>query len=464
MNEHKLMSLYWIQPALGGTGLLAAALALSRAGDLGARTERTVGLLLVASLFYLIGVQSVFRKGTKTISLLGCVWIATVAFAPRVMFLTRGPSLSEDLSRYRWEGQVQAAARNPYLVTPDDPALASLRDETYPRIAGRDIRAIYGPLWEQVELGTYRLARWAAPGPIQGQIIWMKLPSLLGDLAAVGLLLLLLRARSQPLQRVLVWAWCPLTWVEFWGEGHMDSCLAALLLAALLAARRERWALSGLLLAAGGLIKYWPFLLLPLFATCGLRPWWRLRWRVLLAGLPLTLLFAWPYAAALPDLLSHNASFATGFLGGWRNNDSLFGVIWWLSGHDGVLAKRLSLGLISVLALCAVWRRADLERVTLEFVAALLLVAANVHPWYLAWLLPLLAVEPSAAAFLWVALMPLAYTVLADYRATGVWHGSTARRWWIYVPVFAAWACRRIGVLGSQRGKRWNRTLKSSDG
>jgi hypothetical protein len=464
VNEQKLMSLRWIQPALGGTGLLATSFVLSCAGDLGSRSERTVGLLLIASLFYLIGVQNVLRKSTRALGLLGCVWIATVAVAPRVIFLTRAPSLSEDLRRYRWEGQVQAAARNPYLVTPDDPTLVFLRDETYPQVSGHDIRAVYGPLWEQVELWTYRLAHRIAPGRPEDQLLWMKLPSLLGDLASIGLLLLLLKARGLPLQRVLVWAWCPLTWVEFWGEGHMDSCLAALLLAALLAARRERWALSGLLLAAGGLIKYWPFFLLPLFATYGLRPWWRPRWRVLLVGLPLALLAAWPYASALPDLFSRNASFATGFLGGWRNNDSLFGIVWWLSGHDGIVAKRLSLALIAILALCAVGRRAALERVTLEFVAALLLVAANVHPWYLAWLLPLLAVEPSPAAFLWVALMPLAYAVLADYRATGAWHGSTARRWWIYIPVFAAWACRRIGVWASQGGMRWNRTLKSSDG
>ncbi|MGD0577743.1 MAG: hypothetical protein ABSC08_02320 [Bryobacteraceae bacterium] len=464
MGKLKLISLRWVQPALGGAGLLAAAFALGCADDLGSRAGRTVGLLLIASLFYLIGVHSVLQKGTRSLGILGCVWIATVAFAPRAIFLTRLPSLSEDLYRYRWEGQVQAAAKNPYLVTPDDPTLASLRDETYPHIAGHAIRAIYGPLWEQVQLWTYRLARWVAPGHVQDQLLWMKPPSLLGDLATIVLLLLLLKARGQPLERVLVWAWCPLNWVEFWGEGHMDSCLAALLLAALLAARRQRWALSGLLLAAGGLIKYWPFFLLPLFATHGLRPWWRPRWRVLLIGLPLALLLLWPYAAALPDLLGRNANFATGFLGGWRNNDSLFGVIWWLSGHDGVIAKRLSLALIGALAILAVWRRADLERVALEFIAAMLLVAANVHPWYLSWLLPLLAVEPSAAGLLWVALMPLAYAVLAEYRATGVWQGSTSRRWWIYVPVFAVWACRRIGVWGSPGGNTWNLTSKSSDG
>src|SRR5208282_3997616 len=102
----------------------------------------------------------------------------------------------------------------------------------------------------------------------------------------------------------------PFDLVEFWGQGHMDACLAALLVASLLAARRERWALAGLLLSAGGLIKYWPFLLLPLFATHGRRPWWRWRWRVVLAGIPLVLLFFWPYRAALPDLVGRNASFA----------------------------------------------------------------------------------------------------------------------------------------------------------
>jgi len=80
--------------------------------------------------------------------------------------------------------------------------------------------------------------------------------------------------------------------------------------------------------------------------------------------------------------------------------------------------------------------RAALERVSWSS-SRLLLVAANVHPWYLAWLCAARR-RASPAAFLWVALMPLAYAVLADYRATARGTGSTARRWWIYLRV-AAW-------------------------
>jgi hypothetical protein len=345
---------------------------------------------------------------------------------------------------------------NPYFFTPTDPETAFLKDETSGQVTGWNVRAGYGPLWEIIERQAYRLAAWAAPHSADRQLLWMKLPSLVGDLCVLIVLLALLRSHALPWSRVIIWAWCPLTWVEFWGEGHMDSLLVALVVAVLLAARRERWALAGLLLTAGGLIKWWPFLLLPIFALHAIRHWRGVRWRVLGAGIPLAALAAWPYATLSRELWSRNAAYMAGFLGGWRNNDSLFGVIWYLSGQNGDIAKRVSLVILGVLVLIACFWRAPLERVVRGFVAGMLLISANVHPWYMAWMAPLLAVEPSAAGFVWVALMPLAYAVLGDYRATGIWQGSTGWRWLIYGPVFAcffgifvakgAWR-RRIGVV-----------------
>ena len=452
------MVLCRIQWALGGAGLLAAAIALRWSGDLGLQTGWTVGFLLCSSLFYLISVLSVLQKGAGALTLSGCAWVATVAVVPRLLFLAQGPTLSEDLFRYRWEGRVQEVGLNPYLQTPTDPETGFLQDETSARVPGWNVRAGYGPLWEIIERQTLRLAAWVAPRSVASQLLWMKLPSLAGELCVIGLLLALLRWHALPWPRVLVWAWCPLTWVEFWGEGHMDSLLVALVIAALLAARRERWALAGVLLTAGGLIKWWPFLLLPILATHAVRRWSGVRWRVLFAGLPLAVLAAWPYAVRSSGLINHNAAFMAGFLGGWRNNDSLFGVIWYLSGQNGDVAKRVSLGVLSLLVCLACAWRAPLERVVLGFVAGMLLISANVHPWYMAWMAPLLAIEPSAAGFVWVALMPLAYAVLANYRATGVWQGSAGWRWLIYVPVFAAWALRhRIGLVGKKEEQRWNR-------
>lgn len=456
MGKLILMVLCRIQWALSslwswGAGLLAAAILLRWSGDVKSQAGWTVGVLLCSSLFYLISVKSVLTKGSRTIGPAGWAWIATVAVAARLLFLTQAPVLSEDLFRYRWEGRVQAAGMNPYFFTPTDLETVFLRDETSPKVTGWNVRAGYGPLWEIIERQAFRLAVWAEPGNVTRQLLWMKLPSLAGDLCVLGLLLALLRDHALPWPRVIIWAWCPLTWVEFWGEGHMDSLLAALVVAALVAARRQRWALAGLLLTAGGLIKWWPFLLLPIFALHALRHWSGIRWRVLFAGVPLAALAVWPYATLSRELWSRNAAYMSGFLGGWRNNDSLFGVIWYLSGQNGDIAKRISLVALGLLVLIACLWRAPLERVVLGFVAGMLLLSANVHPWYMAWMAPLLAVEPSAAGLVWVALMPLAYAVLADYRTTGVWHGSTGWRWLIYAPVFAAWVLRRyIGVVGKE--------------
>jgi hypothetical protein len=51
--------------------------------------------------------------------------------------------------------------------------------------------------------------------------------------------------------------------------------------------------------------------------------------------------------------------------------------------------------------------------------------------------------------------MPLAYRVLIDYQALGVWDGSTAWRWWIYLPVFALTALelRRYTVKAPGGGR-----------
>jgi hypothetical protein len=66
----------------------------------------------------------------------------------------------------------------------------------------------------------------------------------------------------------------------------------------------------------------------------------------------------------------------------------------------------------------------------------MLMISANCHPWYLTWILPLLAFHPVPALLLWTAVMPLAYEVLIGWTILGEWNGSTPTRWWIYVPVY----------------------------
>src|SRR5207248_11488849 len=83
-------------------------------------------------------------------------------------------------------------------------------------------------------------------------------------------------------------------------------------------------------------------------------------------------------------------------------------------------------------------RRWPVERATLAIVTALLMVSANCHPWYLTWILPLLAVYAVPPLLLWVALAPLAHAAVIGWFGTGEWSGSTIFRFYEYIPVDVA--------------------------
>ncbi|MBI5085323.1 MAG: hypothetical protein HZB13_12090 [Acidobacteria bacterium] len=377
--------------------------------------EKTILVLLVSSIFYLIACRIVLSNPPAGRAPLIIAAIFAVSF--RLTIAPTEPSLSDDLYRYRWEGRVQLAGSLPYSAQPDEPRFLSLRDETYPRIAGKDIRFGYGPLWVLIERAT------AATG--EG-ILWWKFPAALCDLLCIAALAWLLRLHGLTPARAVIYAWCPLVVVEFWHSGHNDSALLLFLILALAFARRGWWAAAYSALTLAAMVKFWPALLLPL--------WWRRSpgWKSALAA-PLTAL---PFALWVWTPLRERADFITGFLGGWRNNDSLFGLILWASAGDARKAKFASLALLVLASLVlAAWRRWPLERAALAFASCMLLFSANVHPWYLTWLLPMAALLPALPVLLAACLAPIFYAVLIDYQTLGVWNGSTSWRWWLYVPV-----------------------------
>jgi hypothetical protein len=125
-----------------------------------------------------------------------------------------------------------------------------------------------------------------------------------------------------------------------------------------------------------------------------------------------------------------------GFVGGWRNNDALFGVLLAVSGSMEA-AKRVGFAVIGLGALGAAgWARSVREA---YWVVALtiLLVSANVHPWYLTWVMPLAVFSWPGPVLVWGALAPIHYVVLVKWRTEHIWDGLSPWRWVVYVPVMA---------------------------
>ena len=415
----------------------------------------TILLLLAAHAVYLVGVFYSLHNACGQQLIIAAALVYRITLAPV-------PSpFSGDVNRYRWEALVQEAGGNPYEARPADQEWGHLRDSAYSDIPGKDFRAGYGPAWELVSRLTLKILR-SLSIDLPSQLRWWKTPAALFDLGTIVMLTVLLRSRGLPTSRVLIYAWAPLPIWEFWGNGHNDAMTVFFLVAALALWTQKRL-VSELMLGVSIAVKWWPAILLPAFA-------WRARsakgaartaregrnsfaphsvLRVFLESIrPLLVSGAVVACFSVPYLtdVTENAQFMSGFVGGWRNNDSLFGFLLYLTG-DLYRAKYLAFTLLSGATLWLAARNWELEQVTLWTIVTLLLLSANCHPWYLTWIIPLLALYPYPPLLLWTSLAPLSYRVLIEWRALGLWDGSTPERWWIYGPVFVWW--------GWDASKRW---------
>ncbi len=346
---------------------------------------------------YLLGVWLGWSGGRR-------VALAVIGFGMvfRLLVLPTPMVLSSDPYRYLWDGRVQMAGINPYRHPPQAEALAPLRDpEIHPRINRPWAPTIYPPGAEVLFAGL----AWVAPDRIGA----LRLFLILCELATMLVLLRLLGRLGLPEGRVAVYAWAPLAIFEFAQAGHIDAALIPLVLLALLARIEGRPGLAGSLLGAATLVKLYPAVLLPVL-------WKRKALRLPLAFLATVALGYLPYAWGVGWRV-------TGFLPTYfaRFEDFNVGLRALLTeglGFTGELARQAVMGILAAalaLTLVAIGRRRPdtppgIARASGWAVGAyLLLVPASMHPWYVAWLIPFLAVLPGAGWWYLSAAVALSY-------------------------------------------------------
>jgi hypothetical protein len=202
-----------------------------------------------------------FRKSTTpaaTIITVSVVLIFGAWF--RETLVTQPPYLSSDVYRYVWDGRVQAAGINPYRYLPSAPELTHLRDdEIYPYINRREFaQTIYPPFAQMVFLGAQVVADRGVYG--------FKLAMVFFDAAAVAAIILALLKLGIDPARVILFAWHPLVIWESAHSGHLDSVVVACISAAVLSRVAGKPVATGIALALATLTKFYPALLLPIFA------------------------------------------------------------------------------------------------------------------------------------------------------------------------------------------------------
>jgi hypothetical protein len=311
------------------------------------------------------------------------------------------PGADDDVHRYVWDGRVQRLGYNPYLVVPSDPALAALHTPETRSLNHPDLPSPY-------PAGAQLFFR--AVTTIHESVFALKIAFGVCDFAIALILLDVLRRSGQGAHWVLAYAWNPLLAVEVAGSGHIDI-VGVLLLLVSFAALGRRWrAIAALAFGLAIAVKFLPIVLLPLY-------WKRVRMRDgALAAVVVGLLYV--------PFLNHGR-IPLGSLDAYVQNFRFNGPVF--AALERVAAPQFVVGLVLLAGfLTAIWMRRKSPPPSSDAfawpMAASLLCAPVVYPWYLLWLLPFVRSVSTAPITLWtVSIIPTYY----------VWHLRTLGRPWL---------------------------------
>ena len=365
--------------------------------------------LTLAGIAYLLAIREFFatpvfsRRVVVVGFVLAAVW--------HVAFLRLPAGADDDIHRYVWDGRLQRLGYNPYVVIPSDPAFAALHTSETRTLNNPDLPSPYPP-------GAELFFR--AVTAIHESTFAMKVAFVGCEVAIVFLLLDLLRRNGQEAQLVLVFAWNPLLAIEVAGSGHIDI-VGALFLVVSVAALVRRWrATAAVALGLAIAVKFLPVVVLPLY-------WKRVRIRDAALAIIIVGLLYVPFLNR--SFFNHGripiGSLAT-YVQTFRFNGPVFAAL------DHVVPPQRLVGLAVLAGLViATWlRSANPEWSPNQFawpMAASLLCAPAVFPWYLLWLLPFVTSASTLLIIIWSVSIGLTYVQ---------WHLRALGRPWGALPVW----------------------------
>jgi len=355
--------------------------------------------LAIAGITYLLAIRELFftpgfqRRVIVIGLMLAAVW--------HLAFLLMPPGSDDDVHRYVWDGRLQRLGYNPYIAVPSDPALGGLHTPETRTLNNPDVPSPY-------PAGAQLFFR--AVTAVRESVFALKSAFVVCDLAIVLILLDILRRSGQGAHWVLAYAWNPLLATEVAGSGHIDIVGVALLLVSFAALGRRWRAVAALAFGLAVAVKLLPIVLLPLY-------WKRVRVRDgALAAVVVGLLYVPFFSHGRIPIGSLGTYFQS-----FRFNDPVFATL------ERVAAPQFVVGLAGLVGfLTAIWLRSKAPACSSDTflwpMAATLLCAPVVYPWYLLWLLPFVRSASTVPIIIWtVSIIPTYY----------VWYLRTLGRPWL---------------------------------
>jgi alpha-1,6-mannosyltransferase len=441
-NRVRWITVFW---ACAGLSMVGA----SFAQDLIARQSQPSAALLVAvqlatGLAYLIAAYVAWRSPYS----LSFRYVLIVGVISRLVLLPSSPLFDDDIYRYLWDGKVLAHGINPFVYPPAADELAGLRDASWLKIGYPEIRTIYPPLAQYLFAIAYFIGL--------RTVVGLKTLFTAFDVANMVVIASLLSRVGRPRTWALIYAWSPLAAKEFANSGHLEPVMLFFILVAFMLWLRQKpsagWA--GASLAAASSVKLAPIVLAPIG--------WRLGgWKSVAWATGVFVALYLPFAAAGKLLFAGAAAYARY----WTFNDGAFALISRVSSWVVPGASDLAVSPARVVATLAVvgyaiWAALRLEAADRPAVlgaarnvlAASVLLAPAVDPWYVCWLLPFLCAAPSVGLLLFAVTCNLSYLYYV-HRSFPVWIPLVE-----YVPVYLLLIGEFCRMVRARRGVMSGRT------
>jgi alpha-1,6-mannosyltransferase len=356
--------------------------------------------LTLAGIAYLLAIREFFAapRFPRRVVVIGLV----LAAVWHIEFLRLPSGADDDIHRYVWDGRLQRLGYNPYLVVPSDPAVKGLHTPETRNLNNPDLPSPY-------PAGAQLFFR--AVTAIHESTFALKVAFVACEFAIVFVLLDVLRLTGRGAHLVLAFAWNPLLAIEVAGSGHIDI-VGTLSLVVSAAALVRRWrATAAVALGLAIAVKLLPVVLVPLY-------WKRVRIRdAALAATVVGLLYV-PFLSR--SFLNHGR-IPIGSLGTYVQNFRFNGPVF--AALDRMAPPQLLAGLAVLVGLVtAAWLRGTTPEWSADQfawpMAASLLCAPVVFPWYLLGLLPFLTSTSTLLLIVWTVSITPTY-VQWHLRALG---------------------------------------------
>ncbi len=380
-----------------GVVLLLSMLLLTLTGE-SYGTPWFLALMAMASLSYLVAMYEISR--TLTCPRFPFLICLVIAWMLRLTQLFAPAGEHDDVYRYIWDGRVQRFGYNPYVTIPSDLSLSHLHTPATRRMNNPDIASPYPPAAQIF---------FRAVTTIDESVFAFRLAIFFCDALVVFLLLAWLASSGSNKWLVLTYAWHPLVVFESARNGHVDFLGIVFMVVSFLAIAKGRTTIASVSLALAVAVKFLPIVLIPLF-------WRRVPFRALALAVGVFVALYVPFVS--------EGHIPTGGIGTFVERFRFNSLVY------AVLEQLVSPRILATVALLAGLLAASCFRIRLPVhspeawaypMAAALIFAPVIYPWYLLWLVPFLTVAATIPLMIWTISILSTYVVWDLARSGSAW-------------------------------------------